>query len=111
MGELFIKEDNLFQIILNIFRNSTLNTLTDEIPKKVQRAKAELLVIQSHEIFECVFNNNGQQKLDFIKMYKLRTEKKLAFVKLIVIEERKPSDITMSHTQTKGILCFSFAAK
>ena len=121
LEEKFKAEDNRLQTALNGLSPDG----NDEISKAIQKAKAELLVIQSYEVVVRDFGEDegddeparkrmkkaeggggGESRmLDLASLCELRTERKIS---LKVLEERKPRSLIPSFKE-EGELSLSFA--
>ena len=107
LGEKFTAEDDRLQSTL-----SELNSCEDEgISRMIQKAKAELLLMQSYELVCHDFGDDSgdeeDQKMNFdlSSMCKLKTERKVVHD---IFEERKPTNLIPSFTE-KWELSLSFA--
>ena len=76
------------------------------IPKKIRKAKTELLVEQTYDVVERNPDdeNEDEQKSRNSSLYELKTERNASFV---ILGERKPTNLIPSFTK-KGELSLSF---
>ena len=101
LEEKFTKEDNRLQENLSGLRSDE-----DDVSKKIQKAKAELLVEQTYNVIEWNPDdeNESEQMSIISSLYELKTERKASFE---VLGERKPTNLIPSFTE-KGELSLSF---
>ena len=73
------------------------------IPKKIQKAKTELLVEQTYDVVERNPDdeNEDEQKSRNSSLYELKTERKASFD---ILGERKPTNLIPSFTKKGGTL-------
>ena len=122
LEEKFKAEDNRLQTTLNELRSDD----NDRISLAIQKAKAELLVMQSYEMVVRMYDESGDEParkrmktekerrrrrkwaLGLVPLCELKAERKNASLDIIDFEERKPWSLIPSFTE-KGELSLSFA--
>ena len=106
LEEKYTVEDNRLQTALN---ELSPDDDDGDVSKAIQKAKAELLVMQSYEVVVGGLDEDNQKSKFSIKsMCELKTERKLLSLKVIDFEERKARSLIPSFTK-KGELSLSFA--
>ena len=88
LEEKFTAEDNRLQTALGGL-NRVDNDNGEELLKAIERAKAELLGMQSYEVVECDAGKDNNSKFEISSFYELKTEKRFSFE---MVEVRKPRD-------------------
>ena len=88
-------EDRRLQALLSGLR--TAGDKSDS-PKIVQRAKAELLVMQSYDVVEnhTRIGNGDGKRFDIKSLYELKTRRKVSFE---ITKGRKPANLSPHHSQ------------
>ena len=78
----------------------------NDVTKAVQRANAELLMVQSYDVTESNTKKRGKQKFDVSSLYELKTERGVVAE---VVEGLRPTDVRASKSGKKKKVSLRFA--
>ena len=96
----FTAEDNRLQAALDGLRTSMSTDVTYNIARSIQKAREELLVMQSYNVVGCDLGNEQNMKVDFNSLCKLETN-----VDIVpeILEMTKPEDLRVVDIVKKEI--------